>query len=159
MYGPEIRQTLLERIADGESVRSICRSDGMPAISAVMRWLAEDESFREQYARAKEMGAEAMAEDILDIADNAKNDWMERLGDDQPAGYILNGDHVRRSALRIDARKWLLAKTMPKKYGDKVTQEHIGANGGPIETKSSLDVSGLSAEQLKAIASIKLDAG
>jgi hypothetical protein len=64
------------------------------------------------------MGAEAIAEDILDIADNGRNDWMERNGEDA-AGWLLNGESIQRAKLRVDSRKWLLSKLAPKKYGDR----------------------------------------
>ena len=71
---------------------------------------------------------EALAEDILDIADDATNDWMERKdAEGENAGWQFNGEATRRSQIRIDSRKWLLSKLAPKKYGDKVTQEHTGA--------------------------------
>lgn len=119
MWSPETKARVLERIAAGESVRQICRDEGMPSWTAIARWLKEDASFREQYVRAKEDGAEAMADDILEIADNASNDWMERNDKDNP-GWVFNGEAARRSQIRIDARKWLLAKTQPKKYGDRL---------------------------------------
>lgn len=125
MWSPETKARVLERIAAGESVRQICRDEGMPSWTAIARWLKEDASFREQYVRAKEDGAEAMADDILEIADNASNDWMERNDKDNP-GWVFNGEAARRSQIRIDARKWLLAKTQPKKYGDKVETVHSG---------------------------------
>ncbi len=77
----------------------------MPSKQAVLRWLARNESFRAQYVRAKEEGAEAIAEELFDIADDGTNDWMEKLDKDGEAiGYQLNGEHVQRSKLRIDTR-------------------------------------------------------
>ena len=65
--------------------------------------------------------AEEVFEEILDIADDGTNDWMERNGKDGETGdTVLNGEHVQRSRLRIDARKWALSKMIPKKYGDKI---------------------------------------
>ena len=61
-----------------------------------------------------------MGEEILDISDDASNDWMLKHGKDGEAGYVLNGEHVQRSKLRIDARKWLMSKHKAKKYGDKI---------------------------------------
>lgn len=121
----EVREVILERIAKGESLRSVARDPGMPAMSTVFKWLSEDKGFSEQYARAKVEGAEAMADEILDIADDGSNDWMERNDKENP-GWVFNGEAARRSQIRIDARKWLLAKTQPKKYGDKVEHEHKG---------------------------------
>jgi hypothetical protein len=91
----------------------------MPAKTTVFRWLRENEEFRNQYARAKEEATDALAEELLDIADDASNDWMEsnKPGDNS---VILNGEHLQRSRLRVDTRKWLMSKMKPKKYGEKL---------------------------------------
>jgi len=122
-----LADSICERIADGESLRSVCRDENMPALGTVFRWLNANDNFREQYARAKQIGLEALAEDLIDIADNANNDWMERFGKDD-AGWVANGENIQRSKLRVDARKWILSKLVPKKYGDKLdlTAEHTG---------------------------------
>ncbi|ATI84294.1 DNA packaging protein [Salmonella enterica subsp. enterica] len=123
-YTEELAEIICLRLAEGESLRSVCRDDGMPSKQAVLRWLARNESFRAQYVRAKEEGAEAIAEELFDIADDGTNDWMEKLDKDGEAiGYQLNGEHVQRSKLRIDTRKWYLSKIMPKKYGDHIQHE------------------------------------
>jgi len=75
----------------------------------------------------------AMADELLEVADDGKNDWMERQGEDDQKLYVLNGEHVQRSRIRVDTRKWLLSKALPKVYGDKLTQEHTGPNGGPVQ--------------------------
>lgn len=117
--------------------------DTLPEYWTIKKWLASDDELATQYARAKEDQAEHMAEEMLDIADNAKNDWMERLDkDEQGVGWQLNGDHVQRSRLRIEARKWLMGKLKPKKYGEKLDVDltdrrtvsiiHLGGRG-PVE--------------------------
>lgn len=123
-YTEELAEIICLRLAEGESLRSVCRDEGMPSKQAVLRWLARNESFRAQYVRAKEEGAEAIAEELFDIADDGSNDWMEKLDKDGEAiGYQLNGEHVQRSKLRIDTRKWYLSKIMPKKYGDRIQHD------------------------------------
>lgn len=123
-YTSELAEAICLRLAEGESLRSICRDDVMPDKATVLRWIARHDVFRDQYAKAKLEGAEALAEEIFDIADDASNDWMERIGEeDQPVGWQLNGEHVRRSQMRIDVRKWYLSKIMPKKYGDRIQQD------------------------------------
>lgn len=137
-YTEELAEIICLRLAEGESLRSVCRDDEMPSKQAVLRWLARNEQFRAQYVRAKEEGAEAIAEELFDIADDGTNDWMEKLDKDGEAiGYQLNGEHVQRSKLRIDTRKWYLSKIMPKKYGDKVTNEIVGKDGGAIQVETS----------------------
>ena len=123
IYTDDLADEICQRIADGQSVREICRADDMPAMSTVFRWLSDPRyiTFREQYARAVEARAEYHADEILDIADDGTNDWMERFGKDgESLGWSVNGEAVQRSKLRIDSRKWLLSKLMPKKYGDKL---------------------------------------
>lgn len=133
-YSDEIASVICERIADGMSVRAICEAEDMPSKSTVFRWLADHSSFRDQYARAKEAQAEHLADEILDIADDGRNDWMIRTLRGGIEVEVENTEVLSRSRLRVDARKWLLSKMLPKKYGDKLTQEHTGADGGPVET-------------------------
>lgn len=136
-YSTDITDAICERLAMGESMRSIARDDDMPAISTIFKWIREHDEFSKQYALAKQESADAMAEDILDIADDGTNDWMEKQDSEgNAAGWSFNGEHVQRSKLRVDARKWLMSKMKPKKYGEKVSQEITGKDGGPIETKT-----------------------
>lgn len=126
-FSQEVADRICERIADGESLRAICADEGMPGKTTVFRWLGDDAAFRDQYARAREAQADAIFDDILEIADDARNDWMVRAGggDDDP-GLAFNTEHVQRSKLRIEARKWMAGKLRPKVYGDKLDVEHSG---------------------------------
>lgn len=123
-YTEELAESICLRLAEGESLRSVCRDDGMPCKQTVLRWISRIPEFRAQYVRAKEEGAEAIAEELFDIADDGSNDWMEKLDREGNAiGYQLNGEHVQRSRLRIDTRKWYLSKIMPKKYGERIQHD------------------------------------
>ena len=120
-YTPDLADEICARIAEGESVRRICSDDSMPCAKTVFTWLRVHPEFLQQYARAKQESADAFAEDILDIADDGSNDWMERFDKDEKCiGWQLNGEHVQRSRLRVDTRKWLASKLKPKKYGDRL---------------------------------------
>lgn len=124
-FSQAVVDTICERIADGESLRSICSDADMPSNSAVMKWLAAKPAFVEQYARARAMQADAIFDEILDIADDGRNDWMEKRDEEGGnLGWKENGEAMQRSRLRIDARKWMAGKMAPKKYGDKVAIEH-----------------------------------
>jgi hypothetical protein len=137
-YTPEMAAKICDRLVEGLSVREVCKAENMPAPSTVFLWLTKHTEFSEQYARALEARAEAMADDLLVIADDGVNDWVKT----QEGGEAYNGDHVQRSKLRVDARKWLLSKMAPKKYGDKVTQELTGKDGAPLNTGPTIIFSG-----------------
>jgi len=96
----------------------------MPAVGSVCRWLAENDGFREQYARAREAQADTLADEILDIADDGTNDWMAR----EDGSLEYNGDHIQRSRLRVDARKWIASKLKPKVYGER-QQSDVNLSG------------------------------
>jgi hypothetical protein len=121
-YAPEVTAQICERMGLGESLREICRDETMPDKSTVMRWLARYSEFRDQYACARDTQADYYAEEILEIADDGSNDWMERKNKDGSTYEVENHEVLNRSRLRVDTRKWLMARMAPKKYGDKVTQ-------------------------------------
>lgn len=121
-FTEEMGDRICELLAEGQSLRAICSADDMPSQSAVFRWLADERraTFRQQYARAREAQADALFGEMLDIADDGSNDWMERRRQDGSTDEVLNSEHVQRSKLRIDARKWMASKLNPKVYGDKL---------------------------------------
>jgi len=118
-FTPELADRICARLAGGESLRTVCRDGDMPDKATVFRWLRTLPAFCDQYTRAKEESADALSEEMLDISDDAKNDWMEQNAKDNP-GWVANGEHIQRSRLRIETRKWLASKLKPKKYGDKL---------------------------------------
>lgn len=123
-YTEETADVICERIANGESLKAMCEEEGMPDKATVFRWLAANEHFRDKYALAREAQADALFDDILSIADDGRNDWMERKdAEDENMGWRENGEALRRSQLRIDARKWMAGKLRPKKYGEKLDIE------------------------------------
>lgn len=109
---------ICERLAKAESLRSICSDADMPCTTTVCKWLSDRPDFAAQYARAREAQADTIFDEILDIADDATNDFMERKNGDGSEAF--NSEHVQRSKLRIDARKWMAGKLAPKKYGEKL---------------------------------------
>lgn len=129
-FSQQVADEICFRVSEGESLRAVLRDDHMPSMSMVFRWLADDryKSFREQYAHAKEVCLEHMAEEMLEIADETAFDTVET-----ERGFKADSEWIQRSKLRVDTRKWLLAKLMPKKYGDKTITELTGADGGPLQ--------------------------
>ena len=123
-YTPELAARICAGIADGQSLRKICREDDMPALSTVFLWIGKYPTFSEQYAKARDTQADAMAEDILDIADMPPALTAE--------GKVDAGD-VADKRLRIDTRKWIASKLKPKKYGEKLEQEIKGEMGLTVQ--------------------------
>lgn len=118
-YTPEVADAICDRIAEGASLRAICADEAMPGRTTVNRWLREKAEFRDQYARAREEQAEHLLDEILEIADDATNDFMTITKGD--VSYeVENKEWTSRSKLRVDTRKWAMSKLAPKKYGDKL---------------------------------------
>lgn len=131
---------MLAGLYDGKSLRAVCKPDDMPHEATVRTWVRDDrEGFATHYVKAREIGYHCMADELLEIADDGTNDFT-RTED----GERLNAEHVQRSRLRLDTRKWLLSKALPKIYGDKQAVEHSGPNGDPIKTEAV----GLSAKEV-----------
>jgi hypothetical protein len=127
----QIADAICERLADGESLRAICRDEEMPAKSTVFRWLAENQKFQDQYARAREAQADAHADDIIDIADTPQIGKKTKTLPDGKT-EVVEGDMIEHRRLRVDARKWVAAKLKPKKYGEKVDLTHQNPDGSNI---------------------------
>lgn len=141
-YTNKLADKICKMIAEGQSVRSICAKKDMISMQTFFRWLRENDKFREQYARACEERSYMHAEEIIEIADDATNDYMEQHDEsDELTGYKLNGENIQRSRLRIDTRKWLMSKLNPKVYGDKLD---MTTNGNDI----GVTLSASQAEQL-----------
>lgn len=129
------------------SLREICKLPGMPDRHTVIRWLLTREEFRAQYAQAREAQADALFEEVVEIADDGRNDWMARQDAGDRELYELNGEHVQRSRLRVDARKWAAGKLAPKKYGDKVLAEVSGVDGAPLAPAVSVVIGAVAAPE------------
>ncbi len=112
-YSEDIAAKILERLANGIPLRQICAADFMPAESTVRGWAIDVPEFSVLYTRARSICLDAVAESTLEIADDLTEDPNSRR-------------------VRIDARKWLLSKMRPDKYGDRTALEHTGAGGAPL---------------------------
>lgn len=141
LYTEELAGTILAHIADGLSVSEISRLDGMPARSTMMMWVGQDKhGFMDRYIKACQARAYYWADEILDIADDGTNDWMERHDPDgNNTGWKENGEALGRSKIRVDSRKWLVSKLL-NQYSDKQEIKHSG----------SLDVNRITDDELNA---------
>lgn len=109
-YTQEKAAEICARLAEGESLRSICASDDMPDMKTVYRWIGANDEFRQQYALAREDQADTHADGLIDLSDTATPE---------------NHAAIR---LQIDTRKWVASKLKPKKYGDK-TDHNVAVSG------------------------------
>ena len=125
-YTPEIAAEICHRLAQGNSLRSICRADDMPSERAVFNWLQKHDEFVQQYARAREAQADTLADEILDISNTPILGVKTKIGKD--GVETTEGDMIEHRRLQVDARKWLAGKLAPKKYGDK-TDHNVAVSG------------------------------
>lgn len=149
---PELADHICTELSVGRSLIQICRDDeGMPDIRTVFRWLRREEdgepfaSFCHDYARARELQAHYCTEETGEIADDGRNDWMQKVKDGAPTGeLVFNHEAVARSKLRIDERKWRAAMLNPKKYGPKVdlTSGGDALKAAPDGTAAAAAISG-----------------
>ena len=121
LRNPENAERICALIAEGYSLRQVVREIGVGSGGAIHDWQREDVVFGEQYARATTLRAERMAEEILEISDDGSNDWVTREVEAGEVVTVADHEHIQRSKLRVDSRKWLLSKMLPKKYGDRTT--------------------------------------
>jgi hypothetical protein len=123
-YTPKVAQLICDLLADGKSLIQITSLQEMPGETTVRMWLRRHAEFRRDYARARRWQARYYAEQMIEIADDVSEDATGEL-------RMPNAVAVNRAKLRIDTRKWIAAKLLPKKYGDSQTlkAEHSGSVG------------------------------
>ena len=126
-YTEELASAILLRMSHGETLTAICKGEDMPASSTVRLWAVDDKpkGFSARYARAREMQADAIAEDAVDIAD------------DDPAA------DAAKTRLKVDTRKWLASKINPAKFGERSRVDTTAVN---------VDLERCSVDQLRRIA-------
>lgn len=127
-------------MTEGNSLRSSCRQAGVP-IGTFLLWVSKDSALAEQYAHAREILLEHLAEDTLEISD-------------APVGSTSSGatdaGAVAKQKLQVDTRKWLLSKLAPKKYGDKVAHD-LTSSDGSMTPQPAIDATKLSAETMREL--------
>ena len=137
IYNEELGDTICAWLASGKSLTSFCSIDGNPTYPTIMKWLWKGglwykETFSKNYAIARQQQAQCMADQLIDIADDGKNDYME-LMDKQGEKYVkMNGEYIARSRLRVDVRQWIAKNLLPKVYGDKTNLKVTDADDGPV---------------------------
>lgn len=118
----EIADEILRRLAEGETLRGICREDGFPSYRTIGNWRKKDEAFDAEYQEAMLTGCHVLLDETLAIADDTANDYVEG-----PNGPAYNPEAVQRSKLRIWTRHELVKRKRPDVFSDKVAMQHSGA--------------------------------
>lgn len=132
-YSLELAEQICERVANGQGLVKICKEDAMPHRSTVMRWIFKNKEFCDMYTHARELQADFYFEEILEISDGSEGDTYE----DEKGNIRTDHEVVNRSRLRVDTRKWMVARLAPKKYGDQAAGSEamqITVNNVPTKT-------------------------
>jgi hypothetical protein len=131
LYESEVARKILERLASGESLRSICRDERMPPPSTVRGWVLDDrDGFATAYERARMLGCYAIADEMIEIASDDAGD----VRTDKEGRIVVNNANVQRARLQIETKRWLLSKFMPAQFGDKVELHGPGGSALPAPT-------------------------
>lgn len=121
---------ICEQLAKGRSLRLICKDDKVSKSGGNIRYhLLHDAKFLERYEIARNIGLDVMADELLEIADDATNDYVIKYNKDGSSYVAVDGENVQRSRLKTDVRKWYLSKLAPKRYGDKMQTEITNPDG------------------------------
>lgn len=110
------------RLIQGDSLRRICEDKGLPSYDTILNWaLDEPDGFGAKYDRARKIQAHRYADEIIDLADDSSGDVTQ----DEKGNNVVDYENIQRSRLRVEARKWIVSKLLPKKYGDKPNEIHV----------------------------------
>jgi hypothetical protein len=128
-YSEEFDTEICDWIADGKTLRAYCRQENKPSHQIVYQWLNEWPEFADRFARAREVGHDAIADEILGIVD---------VHPPSTANGGTDAGYVSWQKNQAWVRFQLLAKWNPKKYGESKQLELSGPNGGPIQTQATV---------------------
>jgi hypothetical protein len=118
-FSQEIAESICQRLANGESLLAICENEGYPTRDTVRKWADIDPDFHMQYVRAREAQAEHYVDEMTLIADDGRNDFMEKQRQNGETFVDVNREHLDRSKIRIATRQWIIERVLANKYGPK----------------------------------------
>lgn len=117
-YSDETVTEICRQIAEGRSLTSICKVDGMPDITTVYEWQRKHPEFSQRYAKARQDAADTLADEILRISDELE--------------HATDPIQIQAARLRVESRRWIASRLKPQTWGDKVQAEITGADGAPL---------------------------
>ena len=156
-FSQELFDQICAQLMEGKFLSVICRECGISR-STVYLWISKDAALYEQYARARDIGFDAIADQTAEIADTPVYGEIHESGGDDERSFSKSQTYemTQHRRLQIDTRKWLLARWCPKRYGDKSALEVTGKDGEAIKTETTSVVS-MSNDELMKIALLKVD--
>jgi hypothetical protein len=148
-YDQAVADAICDRLTEGRTLSKIATDDDMPSAATIYRWLGATPTFREQYARAREHQMNAWSDEVLDISDDGSGDLITRARADGSDEEVVDHENIARSRLRVDTRKFLMARLAPKVYGDKV---EIDLNASvKIENRTDAELEALARSHLERL--------
>ena len=124
-YNEEVGDHVCAAIVEGATLREIAEELNINRCT-ILSWVHQNEDFAKKYRIARQMQAECLVDDIMTIANDGTNDYMERETKTGGTEMVINSEHIQRSRLRIDSIKWVAGKFAPRVYGDRVDVNHTG---------------------------------
>lgn len=123
IYTKQIGNKICKQLTEGMSLNKICMQKNMPCKAIVHKWLnapktPELQEFLDNYMEARAIQAHGYVDEAIDIADETKN--------------AMTSEEINSARLRLDTRKWVACKVLPKIYGDKIVNEHVGKDGADL---------------------------
>lgn len=120
-YNLKLGQEICDAIAStSKGTKKLCAEHShWPCQDTLFTWLRTYPEFSEQYAQAKVCQIELLIDEILEISDDASQDqYVNEIG-----SLVSNSTTIQRARLKVDTRKWLASKLVPKVYGNKIDIE------------------------------------
>jgi hypothetical protein len=118
-YTKALADRVIDRLEQGGTLKQCCRDPGMPVAQTVLNWVTKDvDGFADRYLKAREIGYMLMADEIMEISDT--QELGEETTTSEDGVTVKTADMIQHRKLRVDTRKWLLGKVLPKIYGPKL---------------------------------------
>lgn len=126
-YNLEIAKEICDKIASCSiGMKKLCAShEHWPHLDTFYMWLRRHKEFAELYARAKIDQVSALVDEIIEISDDSTHDTIVKQDHDGNDYEVCNSEFINRSRLRVDTRKWIAAKLVPRLYGDNVAAREL----------------------------------
>lgn len=149
-YSDHIAAEVLARMADGETLTNILKSECMPDNSTWLMWCRERPELALAYNRAQQAMLRTWGDQLIEMADDSAGDYYKMR---RKNGEILvfQREHVERAKLRI-ATRWQLMQTLaPAVFGQGDKRTGGDPSGGALAQSSTRELVQLVATYAQAL--------